>query len=87
MTKTRAQKQQEEEAILFGAIRTNSKSDEHALMDFELIQNLLSYQKVHILQPMKGKNGYKTRSYRTMQEQFSFIIGQSIEERKQLGLL
>ena len=73
-------KQEREDAILFKVCRDGAISDEHALLDFELIQNKLAYQKVHVLQPQKTARGYKTKQYRTMVEQFEKMIEAHIPE-------
>ena len=73
-------RQEKEDSILFGVCRKNAANDEQALLDFELIQNMLAYQKVHILQPQKTAKGYKTKHYRTMADQFEKMIEAKLPE-------
>lgn len=80
-------KKQIEEALLFGSCRANAPDEMTALLDFELIQNMVSYHRVHILQPMKTARGYRSKHARTMSQQFEAMIDHSLSERRELGLI
>lgn len=72
--------QQKQDAILFRVCKDNNSSDEAAFSDFELIQNMLSYMRVHNLQQHRTAKGRLTKAFRTLPDQLGVIIEKHIAD-------